>query len=176
MPVGHCVWMHLLDLVSMRQRRDRDVATPALTVACMGLVAVALAGLTPTATDMAGALASPPRTAGTAGADSLVIAAAGLLAWAVWAWGVLGLALTAASALPGMVGGAARLATHVVLPAAPRRTAARVLGLGLGVAPPLAGVATTVLATPAVAAVPAAGVPDWPAGRPVLPQGGEHVV
>ncbi|HEY4603555.1 MAG TPA: hypothetical protein VIH08_04380, partial [Blastococcus sp.] len=89
----------------------------ALTAACMGLVAVALAGLTPTATDMAGALASPQRTADTAGADSLVIAAAGLLAWVVWAWGVLGLALTAASALPGMVGGAARLATHVVLPA-----------------------------------------------------------
>jgi nucleoid-associated protein YgaU len=170
----------------------------ALTAVCMGLVAVALAGLAPTATDMAGALASPQRTADTAGADSLVIAAAGLLAWVVWAWGVLGLALTAASALPGMVGGAARLATHVVLPAGARRTAALVLGLGLGVAPPLAGVATTVLATPAVAAVPAAGVPDWPAARPsdhraqeptvddpvpdwphttpVLLQSGEHVV
>jgi nucleoid-associated protein YgaU len=139
----------------------------ALTAACMGLVAAALAALTPGVADTAGALVSPQRTADTAGPDSLVIAAAGLLAWAVWAWGVLGLALTAASAVPGMVGSAARLATHVVLPAGARRSAALLLGLGLGVAAPLAGVAATVLATPAVAAVPAAGVPDWPAAAPV---------
>src|SRR4051794_41793225 len=31
MPVDRCVWIHLLVLVSMRQRRDRDVATPAGT-------------------------------------------------------------------------------------------------------------------------------------------------
>src|SRR4051812_25301613 len=125
----------------------------ALTTACMGLVAVALAGLTPTATDMAGGLPPPPPPAGTtgappppppapgmggapappqrradtAGADSLVIAAGGLLGWVVWAWGVLGLALPAVSALRGMVGGAARLAPHVVPPGGARRTAALVL-------------------------------------------------
>jgi nucleoid-associated protein YgaU len=160
-----------------------------LTTVCMGLAAVALAALTPAVADMAGAVSSPQRTADTMGPDSLVIAAVGLLAWAVWGWGVLGLALTAASAVPGMVGSAARLATQVLLPAGARRSAALLLGLGLGVAAPLAGAASTMLATPAVAAVPAAGVPDWPAVAPVngpvpdwpgaspaLPDEGSHVV
>ena len=138
-----------------------------LTTVGMGLVAVAFAELSPTVADMAGALSSPQRTADTVGPDTLVIAGTGLLAWAVWAWGVLGLALTAASAIPGAVGGVARLATHVVLPAGARRSAALLLGLGLGVTAPLAGAAVTVLATPAVAAVPAAVVPDWPALTPV---------
>jgi nucleoid-associated protein YgaU len=132
-----------------------------VTAAAMGLVAVALAALTPPVTVMAAALTSAQRTADTVGPDALVIAAAGTLAWAVWAWGVLGLTLTAASALPGILGSAARLATHVVLPAGARHGAAMLLGLGLGVAGPLV-VTSTVLTTPAVAAVPAA-VPDWPA-------------
>jgi nucleoid-associated protein YgaU len=139
----------------------------ALTVAFMGVAGLVLAALTPAVEEMTAALAAPQRTADTLGPDSLVIAAAGLLAWSVWAWGVLGLVLTAASAVPGMVGSAARLATHVVLPAGARRSAALLLGLGLGVTAPLAGAAVTVLATPAVAAVPAAVVPDWPALPPV---------
>jgi nucleoid-associated protein YgaU len=138
----------------------------ALTSAFMSLVAVGLAALTPAAADMTRALGSPQHTADITGADSLVIAASGLLAWAVWAWGVLGLALTAASALPGIAGSAARLATHVLLPAGARRSAGVLLGLGLGVVAPLAGAATTVLAAPALAAVPAAAVPDWPATAP----------
>ena len=138
-----------------------------LTGAVMGLAAVTLAALTPETTAMTGALSAPQRTVDTAGADALVLAAAGLLAWVVWAWGALGLALTAASALPGALGGAARLATQVVLPAGARRGAALVLGLGLGVAAPLTGVAVTVMAPPAAAApaataAPADAVPDWP--------------
>ena len=100
---------------------------------------------------MAGTLAAAQRTADTAGPDVLVTSAAGLLAWAVWAWGALGLALTAASALPGMLGGAARLALHVVLPAGARRSAALALGLGLGVAGPLLGTAALLTPTPAAA-------------------------
>jgi nucleoid-associated protein YgaU len=137
-----------------------------LTAVGMGIVALTLAALTPAVADMTGALSSPQRTADTVGPDVLVTAGAGLLAWGVWAWGAVGLALTAASAIPGVVGGAARLATHAVLPAGARRTAALLLGLGLGVAAPLAGAAATVLATPAAAAVPAAVVPDWPALAP----------
>jgi nucleoid-associated protein YgaU len=132
-----------------------------LTAGSMGMVAVGLAELTPPVGQMTGALTAAQRTADTVGADSLVIAATGLLAWAVWAWGALGLALTAASALPGLVGSTARLATHAVLPSAARRSAALLLGLGLGVAAPVA-TAATVLGTPAVAAAPASGVPDWP--------------
>ena len=84
----------------------------------MALIAGALAALTPGLSSMAGTLASAQRTADTAGPDALVTSAAGLLAWAVWAWGALGLALTAASALPGLLGGAARLV-------APRRPPGR---------------------------------------------------
>ena len=81
--------------------------------------------LTPGAVrSMAGTLAAAQRTADTAGPDVLVLSAAGLLAWAVWAWGAVGLALTAATALPGLLGGAARLLLQVVLPAGARRSAA----------------------------------------------------
>ncbi|HZB19411.1 MAG TPA: hypothetical protein VE463_06190 [Blastococcus sp.] len=135
-----------------------------LTVAAMGLIAALLATVTPSFIEMADALAAAQRTVDTAGPDALVVAAAGLLAWLVWAWGCLGLVLTAASALPGLIGGLARLGVQVVLPAGARRGAAVLLGLGLGVVAPLAGIATTALSVPAAAAAPAGGVPDWPAG------------
>jgi hypothetical protein len=149
--------------------RTKEVAVSvrrlALTVAAMGLIAVALAALTPGFSAMTSGLRSAQRTADTTGPDVLVLSAAGLLAWAVWAWGMLGLALTAATALPGMTGRAASLAVHVVLPAGARRSAALALGLGLGVAGPLLGTASVLMAPPASAAVPAAdlpSVPDWP--------------
>lgn len=146
----------------------------------MALVAGVLAALTPDVSEMAGTLAAAQRTVDTAGPDVLITSAVGLLAWVVWAWGALGLALTAASALPGMLGGAARLALHAVLPAAARRSAALALGLGLGVAGPLLGTATLLTPTSAAAtdswtpstagtgldrpgpAPTARPVPDWP--------------
>ena len=162
------------------------------TTAVMGVIAGALAVLTPGLSSMTGALAAAQRTADAAGPDALVISAAGLLAWAVWAWGALGLALTAASALPGLLGGAARVALHVVLPAGGRRSAALALGLGLGVTGPLLGTAALMTPTPAAAAVPwapsstAGPVPDWPAATPqagpapdwpsAAPAAGSHVV
>jgi nucleoid-associated protein YgaU len=142
------------------------------TAATMALIAGALALLTPTIPAMAATLAAAKRTADTAGPDALVISAAGLLAWAVWTWGALGLALTAASALPGMLGGAAHVALHVVLPAGARRSAALALGLGLGVAGPLLGTAALMAPTPAAAAdswsPSTAGVPDWPASSVLM--------
>jgi hypothetical protein len=149
------------------------------TSTAMALIAGALSVLTPDLSSMAGSLASAQRTADTAGPDVLVTSVTGLLAWAVWAWGALGLALTAASALPGVLGGTARLALQVVLPAGARRSAALALGLGLGVAGPLLGTATLLTPTPAAAdtwtpstagtgldwpvAPTAWPVPDWPA-------------
>jgi nucleoid-associated protein YgaU len=149
------------------------------TTVAMALAAGVLAALTPDLSEMTRTLAAAQRTADTAGPDVLVTSAAGLLSWAVWAWGVLGLALTATSALPGMVGGAARLALHAVLPAAARRSAALALGLGLGVAGPLLGTAALLSTTPAAATdnwtpstagtgldwpvAPARQAPDWPA-------------
>jgi len=142
-----------------------------VTAAAMALVSVGLAALTPGFAAMTGSLTAAQRTVDTAGADALVVSAAGLTAWAVWGWGALGLALTAASALPGLAGAVARVALHVVLPAGARRSAALALGLGLGVAGPLLGTATALVATPASAAVPVSAVgdvPDWsvPAAHP----------
>jgi nucleoid-associated protein YgaU len=135
----------------------------------MGATAWALALLTPSFADMTGALTSAQRTADSAGAEALVLAGAGLLAWSVWAWGALGLLLTAASALPGVVGHAADALTGVVLPDAARRGAALALGIGLGVAAPVAGAALMVVsAPPAAAGATTAPVPDWP-GAVALP-------
>jgi hypothetical protein len=168
-----------------QQREDREVAMSirrlVATTTVMGLVAAVLAALTPDLPSMARTLAAAQRTADTSGPDALVVATAGLLAWGVWTWGALGLALTAASALPGMLGGAARVAVLVVLPAGARRSAALALGFGIGVAAPLLGTASLLVPTPA-AAVPstppasttdpvpdrsvaanALPVPDWPA-------------
>lgn len=145
------------------------------TAAVMAAIAGVLAVLTPGIGVMAGTLAVSQRTAETAGPDVLVLSAAGLVAWAVWAWGALGLALTAAGALPGLFGGAARTTLSVVLPAGARRGAALALGLGLGVAGPLLGSAALITPAPAAAAgddpTPrsTAGVPDWPSPPPALP-------
>lgn len=144
------------------------------TATAMALIAGSLASLTPGIPAMAATLTAGQRTVDTAGPDVLVISAAGLLAWVVWAWGALGLALTATSALPGLLGGAARLALPVVLPAGARRGAALALGLGLSVAGPLIGTTALMTPTPAAAAdswtlPPTAGVPDWPAAADALP-------
>ncbi len=132
------------------------------TVAVMSAVALGLAVLTPAPATMARALAAAPRTADTQGPDVLISSAAGLLAWAVWAWGALGLALTAASAVPGLVGAGARLALRVALPAGARRGAAVLLGIGLGLTAPLAASALPVLAPAAAADSTTSDVPDWP--------------
>src|SRR5689334_23344472 len=104
------------------------------TAAAMAGIAVLLGALTPGFAVMTAAVAGAQRTVDTQGADVLVASAAGLLAWTVWLWGALGLALTAASTVPGAAGGAARVVLHVALPAGARRSAAVLLGVGLGLA------------------------------------------
>jgi hypothetical protein len=155
----------------------------ALTSTAMAAMAFLLAVLAPDLRGTAAALAHPQRTVDTEGTDALLLSAAGLAAWAFWAWGALGLALTAASAAPGLVGGAAGLLARVVLPAGARRSAALALGIGLGVAVPVllgppAGSDRPVLAAAVTSAVPdwptadSPGVPDWPADQ----TSGTHVV
>ena len=63
-----------------------------LTSAVMAVVALALAALTPDPHAAAASLAQAQRTVDTRGADALLVSAAGLAAWVVWAWGALGLA------------------------------------------------------------------------------------
>ena len=170
-----------------------------VTAAAMAAAAVALTALTPAFPAMAEAMTDPQGTVDRAGADTLVLAGAGLLAWLCWAWGALGLALTAASALPGLLGSTARAALYVVLPAGARRSAALVLGLGLGVAGPVLGPLSPSLPTAAAAVGdgtpgpadwsntersarpggtvldrPTGAVPDWPA--PVLSRATDDVV
>jgi len=140
------------------------------TAAVMGGMAVVLGALTPAFPAMADAVAGAQRTVDTRGADVLVSSAAGLLAWAVWLWGALGLVLTAASAVPGAVGGAARALLQVALPAGARRSAALLLGIGLGVSAPLAGSMLPALGPSASAAATVQDVPDWPgAARSAAP-------
>jgi nucleoid-associated protein YgaU len=133
------------------------------TTAAMAGIAAVLALLTPALPELARAVLAAQRTADTAGLEALLVAVAGLLAWAVWAWGALGLVLTAASAVPGAIGSATGLLARVLLPAGARRGAALALGLGLGVAGPVAGSTLLVLAAPAASAgTTSAPVPDWP--------------
>jgi nucleoid-associated protein YgaU len=133
------------------------------TAAVMGGIAVVLGALTPAFPAMTDAVVSAQRTVDTRGADVLVASAAGLLAWSVWAWGALGLLLTAASAVPGAIGAAAQALLHVALPAGARRSAAVLLGIGLGISAPLAGVVLPGVASSASAALAVQDVPDWPA-------------
>ncbi|MGY2004940.1 LysM peptidoglycan-binding domain-containing protein [Blastococcus sp. SYSU DS1024] len=140
----------------------------------MAAIAVPLGLLTPAVPTSLSALGAAQRTADTAGADVLVLHLVGVLAWAVWGWGALGLALTACSALPGPAGALAGGALRGLLPRSARRAASLALGVGLGLAPPL--VVTAAPGPPAAAAAeevpgrpgPGAGaaVPDWPAPAP----------
>lgn len=150
------------------------------TTAAMGGIAALLGVLTPAFPTMADAVAGGQRTVDTQGADLLVASAAGLLAWAVWFWGALGLALTAGAAVPGAIGGAARTLLQVALPAGARRSAALLLGVGLGIAAPVGGAVLPALAPSAAAALvqdvpdwpssaaPGAPVPDWPVTTPTV--------
>jgi hypothetical protein len=135
----------------------------ALTAAAMTAIAGALRALTGAWQSLLATLADAP-TSATAEPERVVLAVIGLLAWVAWAWGALGLALTAVAALPGAVGSLARDVSRLVLPAGLRTASGLALGVGL------------VVAAPAAAAAPAddpgtVTVPDWPAadGGPRTP-------
>ena len=148
-----------------------------VTAVAMAAVAVLLACLAPTPAASVAGLATPQQLIQARGPEALLVALAAALAWAVWAWGTLGLLLTAAGALPGAAGALARLAQRVLIPATGRRAAALLLGVGVGLAgpgsvavaaadDPAAGTATAPTRAP-VPDWPAASVPDWPAAHPM---------
>ncbi|MCZ2829699.1 hypothetical protein O2W14_12725 [Modestobacter sp. VKM Ac-2986] len=157
----------------------------AATSAVMGLVAWALAVLGPAPAELRSALGDPQGLVDSTGADALVVVAVGALAWLCWAWGALGLLLTAASTAPGWAGRLSAVLLVGVLPAGARRAAAMAIGVGLSTVGP--AVLPAVLApSTAVAAAgptsPAVGL-DWPAAPPAAPDldwpapaPGEHVV
>src|SRR4051794_3498671 len=166
----------------------------------MAAVAWVLTRLTPGLPQLQAATADPQRIVDTAGADALVLLVVPVVAWLCWAWGALGLLLTAASTAPGCAGRLAGLLATAVLPAGARRAAALALGLGLSTAAPVllapaAGPVAVVTAAaeedlgappPSVltAGPPGQVVPDWPTA-PTAPTAvpdwpstspGDHVV
>ncbi|MGY1632361.1 LysM peptidoglycan-binding domain-containing protein [Geodermatophilus sp. SYSU D01186] len=103
----------------------------------MAAVAVALRALTPDLGWVSGYGLDLQRAADDRGAEALLLGAVAAAAWTVWAWGVLGLALTALSAVPGAVGALSRTLARRLLPAGARRAAALALGVGLVAGGPL---------------------------------------
>src|SRR4051794_15428840 len=124
------------------------------TALAMAIIGVLLARLGPTTATLLEALTRPQRVADSSCPDDVVLAWAAILAWAVWGWGVLGLGLTAATALPGLLGSVARWVLRGVLPAGARRAAAVALGLGLG-----AGIGVPAFAVPVPVGAVAASLP-----------------
>ncbi|MCZ2816441.1 LysM peptidoglycan-binding domain-containing protein [Modestobacter sp. VKM Ac-2984] len=108
------------------------------TAAAFALVAGGLRRLGAEPGTVRAALADPQRLVDTAGADALVLVAVTALAWLCWAWGALGLLLTAATAAPGLAGRTAGVLLRGVLPAGARRAAAIAIGVGLSTAAPIA--------------------------------------
>jgi hypothetical protein len=131
-----------------------------VTTLAMALVGLLLGHLGPDVVSLRQALAHPQHVADAAGPDVVVLAWAAALAWLIWAWGLLGLGLTAATAVPGLLGATARALVRLVLPAGARRAAAVALGIGLGM-----GLGAPVLAGAAPLQAVAASAPDWPAAR-----------
>jgi hypothetical protein len=142
------------------------------TAAAMAAAAVGLRAGTP---DLSAVTAAGPdlqRAVDTAGADTVLLAAVAVLAWAAWLWGAVGLTLTALSALPGAAGALAQALTRCVLPAGARRAAALALGVGLVAGGPvLAGCTTPAGALPRAVATASAQAPvvDRPATPPAAP-------
>ena len=145
---------------------DVSIRRLLLTATAMTGIGLLLHAVTPGWAQLALALTHPQRLADTAGPDAVVLCLAGALAGLVWAWGCLGLVLTAAGSLPGAVGAVGRLIARVVLPMGARRAAALVLGVGIGLNGPL--LAGTALAATPAATTSATAVPDWPVAPTTL--------
>jgi hypothetical protein len=172
----------------------------AATTAVMAAAAWTLWSLGPELSELQAALADPQGLVDRSGADALLLVVVPALAWLCWAWGALGLLLTAASTVPGWAGRLAGLLVTGVLPVGARRAAALALGLSLSAAAPVALLPpASFLAVSAAAAFEDVGgspqqvpvdrpttpardvVPDWPGGPPAAPDWpgatpDEHVV
>jgi len=130
-----------------------------LTTTAMAAVAVVLGALTGPWHGALGTLADAAEVSDRSGPEQVVLATAGLLAWLAWAWGALGLLLTAASSAPGAAGALARGIARLLLPTSLRTAAGLALGVGLVVGAPAAGASGS--------PPPTVTVPDWPDGDSV---------
>ncbi|MGY1821207.1 hypothetical protein [Geodermatophilus sp. SYSU D00079] len=132
----------------------------------MAAVAVALRAVTPDLGWVAASGLGLQRAADTRGAETLLVGGVAAVAWTVWAWGLLGLVLTALSTVPGAVGALSRGLTRHVLPAGARRAAAVALGVGLAAGAPLLTACGpgSAAAAPAATAEPAGTAEPTPPG------------
>ncbi|SNR89201.1 hypothetical protein SAMN04488107_0480 [Geodermatophilus saharensis] len=139
-----------------------------VTTAVMAAVAAGLGALTPDLPALPAHGLDLQRVVDAAGPETVLLTGVAAVAWLVWTWGALGLALTALSALPGLAGAAARVLLRGLLPASGRRAAALALGIGLVTAPTLTACTTAAGAPVVVAAADtrAPSVPDWPTRAP----------
>jgi hypothetical protein len=167
--------LHLIALVVFRHRQREDVAMSLQrwvgTTVVMCAVAWGLESLGPGLPELRAAVHDPQGLVDRSGADALLLVAVPCLAWLCWAWGALGLLLTAASTVPGSAGRLAGLVRDGVLPAGARRAAAVALGVGLSAtAPALLPPAAPLAAATAAAAddAAAAGADHGSAGGSVL--------
>lgn len=137
-----------------------------LTGLAMAAVAVALLTLAGDPSSSLRTLRRAGEIATPGGAETVVLALTGLLAWATWAWGAVGLLLTAASTLPGLAGALGCALSRVLLPERLRAAAALALGMGLAVAGPAAAAPGPSAPPDWPAAVTGSpGPPDWPSDR-----------
>lgn len=117
--------------------------------------------------ELLAAVRSPQHWAGLHGADNAVLVVAAVVGWLVLAWLVAGVAIMAATELPGLAG---RLADHVaivVLPVAVRQGLALSLGIGLVTAGSGVAAAEPI---PGAPPGPTPGVSvDWPQQPPLVP-------
>jgi hypothetical protein len=132
-----------------------------LTATAIAGAGVLLQALLPSRSQLLLALTDPQRLADAAGADTVVLCLAGVLAVLVWCWGTLGLLLTAAGTLPGLAGAVGRSLVRQLLPRGAQRAAALALGVGLN--------ATLMAGTALAGTAPSAPVPDWPAATASTP-------
>ena len=133
------------------------------TTAVMAAVAWALRSVGTGLPELQAAAVDPQGVVDRSGADALVLVVATALAWLCWAWGVLGLLLTAASTAPGWSGRLARAVLHGLVPGSARRAAALALGVGLSItAPVVLSPAVPVVAVATAGTGTGAIDVDWP--------------
>lgn len=131
---------------------------------CMlGLPAGLVWWVSPNPRTLAPALHDPQGFVDRVGADRAALALVGVLCWLVLAWLAVGLAFSAAAALPGAAGRFSELVADRVLPDALRQVAAVALGFSMATVGSTAAISdSTVRPRTAQAATLAL---DWPTGR-----------
>lgn len=150
-------------------------------LASLGLVGAASVALWRARPEVGGARSAwhdPQRWVDTVGPDRAALALLAVLCWLAMAWAAAGLAVIAATTLPGQAGRWADRAAAVVVPSTARRIASVAVGMSLTASAGAAAADDGTGGTRPAAPGPATGV-DWPVGTsqgspPAGPSAGPH--